>query len=55
MTHKELLERGCVYATAEDHYGDTRTGYWYPGDGYGKGYGDFLGETPEAATQAIVG
>ena len=53
MNHKELIEYGCEYVKAEDHLGDTHSGYWMPGDGDGKGYGDFLGATPEAATEAL--
>ena len=55
FTHEQLLHRGCDYCTAEDHFGDTRSGYWIAGDGYGKGYGQFLGETTQAATEALRG
>jgi len=56
MTHEELLAYGCTYVKAEDRFGDTRTGYWIQGDDPNhKVYGDFLGETEEAATQAIRG
>jgi hypothetical protein len=55
MSQGQLIDYGCDYCTAEDQFGDTRSGYWFPGDGDGQGYGDFLGETPEAATMAISG
>ena len=55
LTHEDLIDRGCVCCTAEDHFGDTRSGYWLVGDGNGKGYGHFLGETVEAAAAAFQG
>jgi len=54
--HEQLIALGCTYVKAEDRFGDTRTGYWFQGDDpTHRVYGDFLGETEEAAMQAIKG
>lgn len=56
MNHEELIEYGCDYCIAEDQYGETKSGYWMPGeDPNHKVFGIFLGETPEIATEAIRG
>lgn len=55
LTHEDLLAYGLEWVKADDEHGETRSGYWVPGDGNGKGYGEFFGETVEAAVQAIVG
>lgn len=47
MNHDELLDYGCEYATAEDRWGDTKSGYWLDGV--------YLGSTARIATEAIRG
>lgn len=55
MTHDQLLLEGYELCRATDANGQDHTGYWMPGDGYGDGYGTFVGRTPEEATVSIEG
>ena len=55
-TMEFLREHGAIFAKAEDQHGDTKSGWWVPGDEPYKPepYG-FLGETCEDAVAAYVG
>lgn len=55
LTHEELLDYGLEYLTADNEHGETKSGYWMPGDGNGAGYGQFYGETVSAAVSAVIG